>query len=170
MTDIWQPGKGIMVKELSNSIYVFQFYHYRDLKKVVDGGPWTYDNHLLILHQLKPGENPLKVPLFFANFWLQVYDVRAGYMSVAVGRQLGNFYGRFIEYDSKGNAGIWISFMRIRVCLDVCMPLKRFKVLKTSATEMKRVNFKYERLPPFCYICGLLGHTDHNCGKYYVLA
>lgn len=84
MADIWQPGKGIMVKGLSDSVYVFQFYHQCDLKKVIDGGPWTYDNLLLILHPLKPGENPLELQLFFANFWIQIYDVPASYMTEAV--------------------------------------------------------------------------------------
>lgn len=60
--------------------------------------------------------------------------------------------------------------MRIKVNIDIRMPLKRYKIFKTSATKMKKVTFKYERLPVFCYICGLLGHTDRNCGWYYAMA
>lgn len=31
---------------------------------------------------------------------------------------------------------------------------------------MKKVTFKYERLTPFCYVCGLLEHTDRACKRY----
>jgi hypothetical protein len=26
--------------------------------------------------------------------------------------------------------------------------------------------FKYKFLPNFCYVCGLLGHTDKDCDDY----
>ena len=29
------------------------------------------------------------------------------------------------------------------------------------------VNFWYEKLPNFCYICGLLDHTENDCYKNY---
>lgn len=31
------------------------------------------------------------------------------------------------------------------------------------------VIFKYERLGVFCYLCGLLGHTDDLCDKIFDL-
>lgn len=101
MADIWQPQKGILVKEVGESLYVFQFYHQRHLKMVLEGGPWTYENQLLLLHQMKPGECPTKVPLFYSNFWVQVYEVPAGFKSEVVGKILGNFFGRFWNMMSK---------------------------------------------------------------------
>lgn len=83
MVDIWQPEEGILVREVNGSMFFFQFYHSSDLKKVLEGGPWTYDNHLFILHKMKPGDSPTEVPLFYTNFWVQVYDVPAEYMSEA---------------------------------------------------------------------------------------
>ena len=48
-------------------------------------------------------------------------------MSETVGKLLGDFFGEFLEYDSKNNSSLWREFMCIKVRLDVRMPLKRKK-------------------------------------------
>ena len=46
---------------------------------------------------------------------------------MGVGEQLGNFLGKFLDYDDSNNLGVWRTYMRIRVLLDVRVPLKRKK-------------------------------------------
>ncbi|KAH9786019.1 reverse transcriptase domain-containing protein [Citrus sinensis] len=57
--------------------------------------------------------------------------------------------------------------MRIRVSLDVRKPLKRRMKLKKIGSEWIWIDFKYERLHVFCFICGLLGHTEKQCPSLY---
>ena len=81
-----------------------------DLKRVLTGGPWTYDNHLLILHWIQPGEGPNQIPLNSIDVWVQVFDLPFGYMSKSVGKQLGDYIGSFLEYDSNNSCeyhGFW---------------------------------------------------------------
>ncbi|MBA0853799.1 hypothetical protein Goshw_022081 [Gossypium schwendimanii] len=33
----------------------------------------------------------------------------------------------------------------------------------TSGTNLIVVSFSYKRIPPLCYICGLIGHSENNC-------
>ncbi|XVF68232.1 hypothetical protein PTKIN_Ptkin10aG0188700 [Pterospermum kingtungense] len=68
MASIWQPRKGINIKEITPHLFAFQFFHMVDLKRVLEGGPWTFDNHLLLLHSLSPGEIPSQVPLVTVEF------------------------------------------------------------------------------------------------------
>ncbi|VFQ95192.1 unnamed protein product [Cuscuta campestris] len=53
--------------------------------------------------------------------------------------------------------------MRVRVKLDVRQPLKRGKKLKKEGGEWFLVEYAYERLPTFCFVCGVLGHGERFC-------
>ncbi|XVF76242.1 hypothetical protein PTKIN_Ptkin13bG0250500 [Pterospermum kingtungense] len=122
MASVWRPGKGVCIRDLGDGLYLFQFYHAVDLKRVLEGGPWSLDNHLLVVHQLQPGDVPTMVPL--------VHKLPIGYMFAYSGKQLGDFVGKIVEYDSNNNSGLWHSFMRIRVSVDVRLPLKLFKNIR----------------------------------------
>lgn len=39
--------------------------------------------------------------------------------------------------------------------------------LKKSAKEWCWVNFKYESIPTFCFICGMIGHGERFCEKVF---
>lgn len=53
--------------------------------------------------------------------------------------------------------------MRIRIRLDVRKPIKRKKkITKRDGSEFV-VTCKYERLGEFCFICGMVTHTDRFC-------
>jgi hypothetical protein len=54
------------------------------------------------------------------------------------------------------------STLRARVYLDVETPLVRFVTI--TLKERKRYRVYYEKLPDFCYFCGLMGHTVEECG------
>ncbi|KAL0439101.1 UNVERIFIED_CONTAM: hypothetical protein Slati_2393100 [Sesamum latifolium] len=51
----------------------------------------------------------------------------------------------------------------MRVGLNVNKPLKRAMKVRSTSGEELLVRFTYERLPNFCYLCGLLGHIDRYC-------
>ncbi|XP_057803593.1 uncharacterized protein At4g02000-like [Salvia miltiorrhiza] len=125
--------------------------------------PWAFGNFPLILHHLRRGEFPLKVPLDYLPFWVQIHDLPAGYLTEGIGKILGKFIGTFLEYDSTNSTGVWRQYMRVRVGVRVDEPLKRFKKLKSKEGVTFMVNFKYERLHVFCFLCGRLGHSENFC-------
>lgn len=51
----------------------------------------------------------------------------------------------------------------VRVKLDVTKNLTRF-VSFTKYGETKFYQVKFEKLPIYCYMCGLLGHWHEECG------
>ncbi|XP_057779491.1 uncharacterized protein At4g02000-like [Salvia miltiorrhiza] len=163
MASIWRPGKGVFMKDIGKGRFIFQFFHELDLKRVYEGGPWAFGNFPLILHRLRKGEFPLTVPLDILPFWVQIHDLLAGFLTEGVGKLLGNFIGTFMEYDSTNSSGVWRQYMRVRVGIRVTDPLKRFKKLKQKDGSTFTVNFKYERLNVFCFLCGRLGHSESFC-------
>lgn len=104
----------------------------------------------------------MKIPLIFSPFQVQIHDILMGFFSESLARQLGDFLGKFLEYDNsdlrKGNR----NFMRIQVQLDVRHSLKRKKEIMFLG-NCSYVRFKYERLTLFCFYCGQLGHNDSFC-------
>lgn len=106
IADIWKPAMCINIKEIDQGIFLFQFYHKEDLKWVLNGGPWSFDNAMLILALIPQGEDPVQVPLWHLNIWIQIHDLPTGLMSEAVGKQLGDFFGEFLEYDHQNNTSI----------------------------------------------------------------
>lgn len=53
--------------------------------------------------------------------------------------------------------------MRVRTCIDVTKPLKFKMKLKKPGGEWFWVSLRYERLPSFCFHCGIIGHADTFC-------
>uniref|UniRef100_A0A2C9VA48 CCHC-type domain-containing protein n=1 Tax=Manihot esculenta TaxID=3983 RepID=A0A2C9VA48_MANES len=163
--DIWHPLRGVEITELEAKRYLFHFFAVVDLERVLQGTPWLYNNHLLILHALMEGEDPLQVPLIFVDEWVQVHDLKIGFYMATIAINLGNFVGSFLDYDTTYySSNEKDSYMRIRVRVDVRNPLKRRKKLVTPTGEAFYARFAYERFMVFCFFCGRLGHTDSFCG------
>lgn len=58
--------------------------------------------------------------------------------------------------------------MRLKISLDVRKPLKRKKKITCRIGKEFVVQCKYERLGEFCFICGVLSHTDRFCQKFLI--
>ena len=132
LASIWRPVKGVCIKDLGPSLFLFQFFHEMDVERVIKGGPWTFNQHLLLLSRLAVRINPTHVSLFLADFWVQIHDLPYGFMSEKVCKEVGNFIGKFVESDEKNFGGIWRNYMRIRVSIDVRKPLKRRMKIKKA--------------------------------------
>lgn len=85
---------------------LIRFYHILDLQRVLEGSPWTFGNHPIIIHRLKVGEVPLQVPLDKIAFWVQIHNLPVGSFLEKIGNMLGNFIGRFLEYDDTNEGAI----------------------------------------------------------------
>ena len=132
MAALWRPGKGVCIKDLSSTLFLYQFFHEIDLKRVIDSGPWTFDQHILILQRLEENDKPHRVPLYHTLFWIQVYNLLIGFQSEKVLTNIGNYIGEFQSSDTNNLMGVWRNYMRIRVSIDVWKALKRRLRLKNE--------------------------------------
>ncbi|MBA0584191.1 hypothetical protein Gorai_015016 [Gossypium raimondii] len=101
MENVWHPIRGVQISDLRDKRFLFKFFYRMDLERVINGAHWTFNNHLMVFHRLEKGEDPVNVPLLFVNFWVQVHDLPKGLFSKTIARQLREFLGKFLEYDSK---------------------------------------------------------------------
>ncbi|XP_074327202.1 uncharacterized protein LOC141665116 [Apium graveolens] len=167
---LWRPKEGVEIHDLGGQRYSFVFYHVLDLQKVMEGGPWTFEQNLLILHQLVESENPHQVPFNKMDMWIQIYDLPRGMLSEKIIQGIGNFVKIFTKSDPANMNGSWRPYVRVRVTMDITKPLKRRMKLTREGGTWHWINFKYERLATFCFVCGILGHSDRDCEIIYANA
>lgn len=74
MTSLWRPDRGMYVKEIEPNRYIHQFYHEVDIKRVIEGSPWTFGRFQLLFERLQPGDNPRAAVI---NRWISGYNCMA---------------------------------------------------------------------------------------------
>ncbi|KAK5811963.1 hypothetical protein PVK06_027355 [Gossypium arboreum] len=119
----WHPHGRISISDQSEKGYLFEFYYAIDINRVIDGNPWTFNKHILVLHRLKSGEDPLRVPLYSVNYWVQIHDLTMILMSESMARQFGALLGSFVDYDAKLVSKGFGEYIQIRVQIDIQAPL-----------------------------------------------
>ncbi|KAL8506485.1 hypothetical protein ACS0TY_017395 [Phlomoides rotata] len=120
------------ISEIWQGRILFQFFHPLDLARVVEGAPWSFGNHHLVIHKLQNGEVPLAVPLDNIEFW----------------------------YEDSNKGVAWRNYMQIHFEVKATDPLKRWKSIWMRSGSSTLVTFKYEKLHSFYFIYGRLNHTE----------
>ncbi|XVE52439.1 hypothetical protein DITRI_Ditri02bG0122400 [Diplodiscus trichospermus] len=59
----------------------------------------------------------------------------------------------------------WGKYLRVRVLINITKPLKRGQRVVVEGGKKIRTTFKYERLPDFCYVCGMPDHQEQECNE-----
>lgn len=142
LAGIWKPGKGVFFKEIDDNRFIFQFYHEIDIKRVIDGSPWYFNQKALIISRMIPDANPRSIPLDTVDLWVQVHDLPIGFMDSAVLRAVGDHIGKFVATCPKNLLGTWRNYMRVRVSLSLDTPLKRQMKIRQTKDDYFWVTFK----------------------------
>ena len=127
--------------------------------------PWSFDRYLVVLHRLDTAVLVHEVSFNLVSLWVQVHDIPVSYLNREVAEELCEAIG-VVDRNSKDEEVDGGSFIRVRVRVDISVPLCRGRLLSIEDEEELWVSFKYERLPNICYWCGCLDHSDRDCGKW----
>uniref|UniRef100_A0A803QSV9 Zinc knuckle CX2CX4HX4C domain-containing protein n=1 Tax=Cannabis sativa TaxID=3483 RepID=A0A803QSV9_CANSA len=95
-----------------------------------------------------------------------IHNLQSGNQTLSVVTVLGNYIEQFLESDPNNFVGVWREYLHVRVWIDVRKPIKRMKI-STDQSSWYWVNFKYEKLPTFCFICGIIGHAERFCPRLF---
>ncbi|XP_074299289.1 uncharacterized protein LOC141630356 [Silene latifolia] len=130
------------VVDAKDKIFIFWFDSERDKARVLEGQPWHFDKFLWCFNEPNHAGKLTDVPLIHCPIWTRVYNLPlAGRTSLYNAKRLGDMLGSFIDVEFGPN----VEFDR-----DIRGGVINFDV-------------KYERLPTFCYGCGLIGHGEKDC-------
>lgn len=164
LASIWRPVKGVFMEETNRTnMFLFKFFHDRDMQWVLDDGPWTFNQQVLLIKKFNADEQLKDIKLSELYMWVQVYDLPIGFKSEFILKSIGNYVGSFLESDPRNFQGMSRNYLRIKIAIDVSRPLKSQMRIKKPGGEWLRIQFKYERLLSFCFYCGRIGHTEKFC-------
>ncbi|XP_048504096.1 uncharacterized protein LOC125499392 [Beta vulgaris subsp. vulgaris] len=158
---IWAISSAALFRPIENGLFVVQFTCRRDKEKVLHGRPWTFDQHLVMLQEMEDHVQPSNINLTRCPFWARLYNLPLGCRTEGHIRMVGGCLGEVMEVESDGVQ--WDTSARVRVLIDVTKPLRRVQRISVKKGVSALVEFKYERLPTFCYGCGLIGHIERDC-------
>ncbi|PWA64139.1 hypothetical protein CTI12_AA345860 [Artemisia annua] len=158
----WRPRRSVTFNELDSNMFLVHFDHYVDFKRVVEDGPWSFERNLVVLKSTENDELPTESDMSKVSFWIRLLNVPLSWRNkVSVGRiaaKLGDVMDvddAYFENQSK--------HIRAKVMINILSPLCRFVNVMNLQNEKVRVYIQYEKLPNYCYWCGLLGHIEKEC-------
>ena len=162
-TPLWWLRNGFKIRYIGDHRILFVFDDKSEVENIIHGEPWNFDKHLVVMewYEVRNLVDTLKFDR--TMFWVQVHGIPYKYMNVKAVEKIWKVLGKVIHsidpYETDGG-----NFMKVRVIMDISLPLCRGLVIALANGEKIWVSFKYECLPNICYWCGCFDSDDKDCG------
>ncbi|KAK1610505.1 hypothetical protein QYE76_034179 [Lolium multiflorum] len=160
----WGNPKDLVVNPLGPNLFLAEFGSEADRSRVAKGGAWKLSNHAILLKNFDVSVQPEDVVFDELLVWARIMNLSFDMMNSERGTPLASRLGRVdhLDVDDKGRA--WGSYLRVRVTINPLEPIMRcISVFSKRRNMTMQFNVMYERLPIFCFSCGLLGHSSLVC-------
>ena len=158
---LWRAKKDFKVHERGDHILLFVFELETDAKRVLANEPWTFDKHVVLLQ--RSDGSTLARYLRFTNLkiWVQIHGLPMCMLDSKIAIELGETLGQVTPCENSSEL-VGGDFLYVPVEIDVSKPLCRAQRIALDDNEEIWVSFKYEKLPNFCYWCGLISHDGKD--------
>lgn len=163
---LWFTKEDVDFVALNDEVIIGKFGCVEDRSRILNLTPWLFDNCLFSMLPFVKGQAITSYEFNMSPFWLRIYNIPLELMDHSTALDVGIAIGKVVAIDWKDRNGGWTEFMRLKIMVNILKPLRRIVKLvdrdERVITCMLKYE-KYERLPDFCYLCGIIGHTVKNC-------
>ena len=159
---LWKTRNGFEIRDVGNHVLLFVFDNKNEAERILATEPWTYDKHLIILSRYDGSCSIQRVKFHTVKFWVQLHGLPVNKLNERTAYGIGRSIGE-VSRASQSDELIGWNFLRTRVGIDVTRPLSRGRKVLISNDREVWVNFKYEKMPNFCYWCGMVSHDAKEC-------
>ncbi|GAV57908.1 DUF4283 domain-containing protein [Cephalotus follicularis] len=71
---LWKPVHGFKINDLDENLFSFVFREGDDRDRVLDGNPWLFDKHVVIVNKVEHEISPSDINLY-EGAWTMVLDL-----------------------------------------------------------------------------------------------
>ena len=95
---IWKLSLGLVIKEVEDICYVFQFEHAMEKDRVLLRQPWSFNKSLIVFQEFNGMSSSEEVNMDWCQFWVQVHGLLLGLMNEKLELLLENPWVRFWKW------------------------------------------------------------------------
>ncbi|XP_023929454.1 uncharacterized protein LOC112040788 [Quercus suber] len=111
----WGMNIELKIVEVRSNLFQFKFQTDFDLNCVLKGGPWSFDNQLLLLKRRLKGMTVSNVKLDHASLWVQIWGAPFDMVSPQVAAAVGNRLGMVEDVERRRGQDTPTYFMRVQL-------------------------------------------------------
>ncbi|KAK7849547.1 uncharacterized protein LOC112014935 [Quercus suber] len=153
-------GNDLKIVDIGKGLFQSKFSIESQIKWVLDNGPWSFKNQLLVLRRWEKGMTPKSVTFTTVPMWVQIWGLPFDFINEEAGSDIVSGLGRVVVVDSKALTTNQARFLLVRIEISLNKPLRRGSPVVSREGDKTMVAFKYERLVGLCFRCGTLGHEE----------
>ena len=101
LQSVWKMGFDVRIVDVRDGVFQFKLTMGSQLKWVLANGPWSFEDHPLVLCKWERGMTVNSVCFNSIPMWVQVWGLPFDLLSEEVGRDIGNGLGKVVEVDLK---------------------------------------------------------------------
>lgn len=131
---------------------------------MLETGPWSFASNLLVLQEGDPDVPEHYYEFTHNAFWVHIFGLPRARTTEASVRNIASKLGNVEEVKIEARNNSLRKNGKAKVRLDLSCPLKIGTVINLGRKKWW-LDFKYERLPHFCYSCGRIGYYANYCLK-----
>lgn len=96
---VWTKKRGIELKAMDQTTFIFYFEEMKDLLLSLHRAPWNFNNALVVVKKVEPSICPSQLAFNSLPFWIQIHDMPPNWRKLAIILKLVGKVGEVLELD-----------------------------------------------------------------------